>query len=102
MVRIDAFDKFNEGKEAINESSSSLNTYIIIIANINNHNVKTILVESNSIEDAIQRSKSLVFPRQVTEGKSLEEITDMFNELGFRFRSEVIITGSDYNVKIVD
>ena len=88
--------------ETINESgNSSLNTYIMIIANTNNHNVKTILVESNSLEDAIQKSKSLVFPSQVTDGKSLEEITDMFNELGFVFRSEVIITGSDYDVKII-
>ena len=88
--------------EIINESgNSSLNTYIMIIANTNNHNVKTILVESNSLEDAIQKSKSLVFPSQVTDGKSLEEITDMFNELGFVFRSEVIITGSDYDVKII-
>lgn len=88
--------------ETINESgNSSLNTYIMIIANTNNHNVKTILVESNSLEDAIQKSKSLVFPSQVTDGKSLEEITDMFNELGFVFRYEVIITGSDYDVKII-
>ena len=88
--------------ETINESgNSSLNTYIMIIANTNNHNVKTILVESNSLEDAIQKSKSLVFPSQVTDGKSLEEITDMFNELGFVFRSEVIITGSEYDVKII-
>lgn len=83
------------------ESHSESNTFILTISN-KNGNVKNILVKTNTLEDAIIKSKSLVFPPKVTEGKSIEEIHELFQDLGFSFKSNIMITGSDYDVKIID
>lgn len=81
--------------------SDSNNTFILTIAN-KNGNVKNVLVKTGTLEDAIVKSKSLVFPPKITEGKSIEEIHNLFQDLGFSLKSNIMITGSDYDVKIID
>ena len=74
-----------------------MNTYIIVISN-DESSPKHIIVEKETREKAIIEAKSQIFPSEVTDGKSIMEIHDMFVDLGYYFSSTILVRGLDYKV----
>lgn len=74
-----------------------MNTYVFSISN-EKYNDKLITVEETSREKAIQKAKAKCFPDEITKGKRLKTIHNMFIDLGYRFEHTLMIQGTDYTI----